>query len=440
MSFLVIPAIAGARYLALPSGGARGITTPGGLQAFKELCGIDFGIDLFPANANNTNNTNNTNTHATAAHAKHERLLLGVSGTSIGAMQALMIAVGYSVEELWRQTSDARFSDFVRLDPTQLTSAHALDSGITLRTTISNMLHKKLGVRDMTLFQLRQHTGVDLVVVAADATTATVRYLRADTEPTMSVVQAVYASMALAPLLPPLEYRGHLLQDGGGMDAIPTCVWDDKPEPTLSFALHWTRDTSPSSFSACDTNTDAEDKDNEEGKGNKGDKADKGDKGDKGDKEDKESKKSGNVIAYLARTLYCALYPSKVVQWCLMPARMRATCIVLDTSDIATVDLHLSEEMKERSRSKGYQDTAAALFLMSSGKPPHRGAQRFAKADGLPLYIHALLDAAHKADQEYASGEHVQHHVQSEKQGCAFAFRGLACGACPECLASSVTT
>lgn len=432
MSFLVIPAIAGARYLALPSGGARGITTPGGLQAFKELCGIDFGIDLFHANAN-----------ATAAHAKHERLLLGVSGTSIGAMQALMIAVGYSVEELWRQTSDARFSDFVRLDPTQLTSAHALDSGITLRTTISNLLQKKLGVRDMTLFQLRQHTGVDLVVVASDATTATVRYLRADTEPTMSVVQAVYASMALAPLLPPLEYRGHLLQDGGGMDAVPTCVWANKPEPTLSFALHWTRDTSPSSFSAFDTDTDAnckvkekdKDKDNEEGNTNKGG------KGDKGDKDDKESKKSGNVIAYLARTLYCALYPSKVVQWCLMPARMRATCIVLDTSDIATVDLHLSDEMKERSRSKGYQDTAAALFLMSSGKPPHRGAQRFAKADGLPLYIHALLDAAHKADQEYASGERVQsaHHVQSEQKGCAYAFRGLACGACPECLAPVAT-
>ena len=429
-SFLSIPLVSNSRYVALPSGGARGIATPGGLQACKELCGIDFGIDVWT-------NVEQSKESKESKEGKKERRLLGVSGTSIGAMHALMLAVGYSVEELWRFTLDARFTDFVRLDPTQLFSQHALDSGATLRATLSGILQKKLGVSDLTLFELRQRTHVDLVVVAADATTASVRYLRADTEPSMSVVQAVYASMALAPLLPPLEYHGHLLQDGGGVDSIPTSVWEDKPAPTLSFALHWTRDiaddteretrererkdtelktdakseatdvrTGPPTTTSTDAKTSAKEETEKCQESELESESD--DIGIAHQKRTARQRRPGNVLAYLSRTLYCALYPSKIVQWCLMSPRARATCIVLDTSDVATVDLQLSHELKERARSKGYQDAAAALFLMADGKPPRRGAQRFAKTDGLPKYVHALLQTAQASDTEFFRTMHAQ--------------------------------
>jgi predicted acylesterase/phospholipase RssA len=505
--FLDIPAVSRARYLALPSGGARGIATPGALQAVKELCGVDFGTDLVAGAVAGAVRLDDA-----SPPPLPERRLRGVSGTSIGAMQALMVALRFSVEDMWRHIVDARFSDFARIDPMQLLTAQALDSGAALQATLSAIVHKKLGVRDVTLYDLRQRTGVDLVVVVTDATTASVRYLRADTEPAMSTVQAVYASMALAPLLPPLEYCGHLLQDGGGMDPVPADVWADKPEPTLSFALHWTDDASAESgtggvgagagaggelsgFAISAATADApapgyasdEDErdktDDDAGSSGSGSKdtapvaagasasasasaialakapaVGTGSTGGKAGKS-RAKRRPTNVLAYLSRTLYCALYPSKVLHWCLMTPRARASCIVLDSSDVATVDLRLSAELKERARSKGYQDAAAALFLMADGKPPHRGAQRFARSDGLPVYVRSLLGAAYEADAVYAracalaqppppptanfaslfypfAADASAQEGEKGRRACTAPFMGMPCGVCPACTGS----
>jgi len=164
-----------------------------------------------------------------------------------------------------------------------------------------------------------------------------------------------------------------------------------------------------------------------------------------------------------------------------MTPRARAACIVLDATDVATVDLRLSAELKERARIKGYQDAAAALFLMADGKPPHRGAQRFARAESLPPYVRALLGAAYKADAAYALAQlQLQLQAQTQTQNtssqspaagfadlffphteeeqkerqeegqrnqgggaawaCAAPFAGLPCGVCRACTESQQTT
>lgn len=319
----------------------------GFLEALHELCGVDFGTDKVGGST--------------------ARRLKGAAGTSIGAFFALLLVLGYSVAELRGILDGLTLEHMAAPNPILVfTELKAADDGTRLKSTISDLIRRKLGVPDATLAELARRTGVDLVTVATDSTTAAVRYLRAATEPAMSTVQAVYASMALPPLYPPLLYGGHALQDGGGMDYLPLGAFGPEARGhTVSAVLHWTSDG--------------------------------------GIKKDEASHR--HVLAYLARTVYCALYPAMVTQWCLLEPADRAMCIAVDATDVGTVEMDLTPALKERIRGKGYQDTAAALALMAAGLPPHRGASRFARKEGLPPYVHRLLADAARADAEYIKGK-----------------------------------
>lgn len=342
--------VTGARYVALAGGGARGMAYVGALQALRDSCGIDFGADRLPDGT---------------------RRLAGAAGTSIGALYALMLVLGYSVAELKAQLDDLCGDHLAEVNPLAVfTRLRAADDGSRLRGTISRLIARKLGAADVSLAALAARTGAELVTVATDATASCVRYLRPRTDGAMSTVAAVYASMALPLLFPPLRHDGHELQDGGGMDNLPSAAFGDEGRGrTLSLGLHWAVDLPP-----------------DEGSGSGGGGGD-------GD---------GSVLAYLGRSMYCALYPAMVAQWCLLRPEERAACIMLDVTAASTVELDLTPELKERVRAKGYADTAAAVRRMAAGLPPQGAAARFARRDDLPHYLHALLDAAAAADRAYS--------------------------------------
>jgi predicted acylesterase/phospholipase RssA len=186
------------RHVALGGGGLQGLLYAGMLLELARH-GVDWGAD-------------------------RPRRLLGISGTSVGALFAFMLALGYTAAEI---------ADEVRALPS-LTAPHlgshvlrdmAVDDGARVRGLVERLLHRKLAVRDVTLGALRDARGVDLVVVATDLTTRGVRYLRASTDGGLSVVTAVLASMAVPLLLPPRVAGGHTLVDGVLQDSLPLLLW-----------------------------------------------------------------------------------------------------------------------------------------------------------------------------------------------------------------------
>ena len=383
-----------ARYIALPSGGARGMALVGMFEAIRTLSGIEFGADMVEVEAESEAETETqtegeaelqaeTKAKAERQQQQHvakatERRLKGASGTSIGALFALLLVLGFTSAEMRALLEALTMYDVALPNPILMfTRACGADDGAMLKATISAAIRRKLGVPDVTLLELaRRCGGTQLATVVADTTTASVRYLRADTEPLMSATLAVYASMALPPLYSPIEYDGHVLQDGGGLDALPVGAWAHVPGAqscTLSAVLHCAAPPlSPASASASASSSSSS------------------------------AAPSSSLPAYLARSLYCATYPAVVAQWCLLDPAARAACIVLDTSETSVFEMDLSPTVKERARAKGFQDTAATLFRMAANAPPQRPAQRFAQREGLPPYLHALIEKAETADRMHA--------------------------------------
>lgn len=201
------------RYLAFAGGAVRGLEYAGVLDALRAHRGVDWGAGV--------------------PHRLH-----GVSGTSIGALFALLMAIGCTVDEVLRHARRLASTALVRPTLRNVVGGHmALDDGVALRWAVGSVLASKAGgARDMRFADFVARFGCDLVVVATDVRAHGLRYFRALTDPDVSVVTAVVASMALPLIFPPVYLGDAVLVDGAvGGDNFPVLLWP--PHAVLGLGL-----------------------------------------------------------------------------------------------------------------------------------------------------------------------------------------------------------
>ncbi len=180
-------------------------------------------------------------------------------GCSIGAILALALSVGYTTPELIDMVHAIKLEDIFAFDPVRFlssigdthVSALGMDDGKKLREFLTNLVTKKMAV--LTLRELFEKTGTDLRVHATNISSATPITFTKTSHPTMSVIDAVYASAALPPFFPPLEYEGTLYADGGitkhveekcitfSIESAPLTVKDDLNQWPWPFASYLDR-------------------------------------------------------------------------------------------------------------------------------------------------------------------------------------------------------
>ena len=139
-----------------------------------------------------------------------------VSGVSIGALIAMLIAAGYIIEEIKDVMYKAELGQFFSIDPFTLWQMVqgdrlGIDSGALLRTTLQEMLLKK-GKRSFE----------DMPGLSVYAVNLRTRELvKFNKENPCNVVDAVMASMCLPPLFEPVRINGDLYVDGAAIDGFP---------------------------------------------------------------------------------------------------------------------------------------------------------------------------------------------------------------------------
>jgi predicted acylesterase/phospholipase RssA len=162
----------------LSGGGTKGVAFAGALLELKNTKGIDWGQRCPP--------------------------LKRAGGVSIGSFFALLIVLGYSVSEIVDMALRMNGYSMIQLDPSRIVlEKHvSLDSGQTMQDFLETIIRRKLAdaSEHMTLAELRTRTGMELVVFVTNLDKAELEIV-SDTNP---VLQALRASMALPPLLPPI--------------------------------------------------------------------------------------------------------------------------------------------------------------------------------------------------------------------------------------------
>uniref|UniRef100_A0A6C0BP32 PNPLA domain-containing protein n=1 Tax=viral metagenome TaxID=1070528 RepID=A0A6C0BP32_9ZZZZ len=146
----------------------------------------------------------------------------GVAGTSIGSLIALLLACGYTVDEMLRIfMQHYKFISTINMSVQVFSSKHALQEARDLEIIVEGLIAQKFQCLDLTFAELYARTGTDLVVCAVNLNTCQTRLFSHARTPHTSVLQATMASMAIPFVFPAVEIDGHMYVDGGCMMNYP---------------------------------------------------------------------------------------------------------------------------------------------------------------------------------------------------------------------------
>lgn len=175
--------------------------------------------------------------------------ILRVAGTSAGAIQASLVAVGYTAEEISEiiaNTPIETFNDdgFVSRGTKRLMSEYGWFKGESFLNTIEKLIGMRTGNPNLTFADLHQlarsYPFRDLYVIGADLSDQKTVIFSFDNFPDMRVADAVRISMSI-PLYykalwadkngkihdsPSAENQCHLFVDGGILQNFPIDIFD----------------------------------------------------------------------------------------------------------------------------------------------------------------------------------------------------------------------
>lgn len=203
-------------YLVLSGGGIRGIAFTGALETL-----LNYGI-------------------------KYEKLK-GIAGVSAGSIVAALLAIGYTPKDLIKIMSEIDFgklaNDGYGYVGTGLNFIRSWGTcpGNYVIELLGKLIKDKTGNPDYTLEDLKNDTGIRLIILANNASYSITTYLYAgNPEPKYSKIPiriAIRMSMSIPYLFEPYSYNDCLFVDGGLLCRYPINSFDAATPDSIE-ALH----------------------------------------------------------------------------------------------------------------------------------------------------------------------------------------------------------
>ncbi len=156
-----------------------------------------------------------------------------VGGTSAGAINALLLAIGCNVATTKKILSELDFNEFkddswgVLRDLKRLRKKYGWYKGNKFRQWLGDQLESQSLSRTVTFLGLQQATGKALYVYATNVSTRFGEVYSPEHTPRMRVVDAVRRSMAIPLFFTAVkDDRGDVFVDGGALNNYPVKLFD----------------------------------------------------------------------------------------------------------------------------------------------------------------------------------------------------------------------
>jgi len=156
-----------------------------------------------------------------------------VGGTSAGAINAVLLALGYTLKDTQKILMELNFNNFmddswgIVRDSSRLVSDFGWYKGDFFRAWIGNLIREKTG-NDNSTFNDLSHMGLlDLYLVGTNLSTGFSEVFSAEHTPRMRVVDAVRISMSIPLFFASVrDFRNDVYVDGGVFNNYPIKLFD----------------------------------------------------------------------------------------------------------------------------------------------------------------------------------------------------------------------
>jgi predicted acylesterase/phospholipase RssA len=152
------------------------------------------------------------------------RCIRGVAGVSIGAIIAFLYAVGYTVAEMRHIALELDFSTLQHVDEETVLSIsenYGIDDGAGVRAWLEGLLVRRGLAPTATFRDLANNATTELRTYACRFRDGATVEFSARRTPTIPIVDALMASIAVPLYFAPVRIRGDLYVDGGVTDNYP---------------------------------------------------------------------------------------------------------------------------------------------------------------------------------------------------------------------------
>jgi predicted acylesterase/phospholipase RssA len=168
--------------------------------------------------------------------------LRNIVGCSVGAIMAVLIAVGMRSSDMMSWVTDGVAKGLTQLDRAgifHITTTLGIDDGSRIVEHIRSAVLQRLdGNGNPSFREFVKATGINLTIVVTNVHTAKRELLNVDTEPDMPVLTAVRMSFAVPVIFTPVQWRNGLYVDGALIDCCPTAHIETSGDATHAVVLN----------------------------------------------------------------------------------------------------------------------------------------------------------------------------------------------------------
>lgn len=166
-----------------------------------------------------------------------------VSGSSVGAIIACLITIGYNTEKLWNFFKDTPLDKYVTPDtenmPLELVTRYGICNGDEFLEFTNQLICDFMEVNtNVTFLELYNRTKIELTITGTCITTKKLEYFNHIITPGMSVALAIRISSSIPFYFSPVLYEDKYYIDGGVLDDHPMKIFKDEYEVTIGFAIY----------------------------------------------------------------------------------------------------------------------------------------------------------------------------------------------------------
>lgn len=149
-------------------------------------------------------------------------------GTSVGAVIAALIAIGYSPDELLNVMSSINPYDLKSIEPVKILTHFGIDSGAKIVKLFRTMISIKTGNPNMTFKQLLDKLGKTLIVTGTCVESGKVEYFGPETTPNIPICEALRLTISIPFIFSAVRFKEQTYVDGGVLNNFPMNVVQDK--------------------------------------------------------------------------------------------------------------------------------------------------------------------------------------------------------------------
>lgn len=169
----------------------------------------------------------------------------GFIGISGGAIFALLLTIGYTIEELQELLFHFPFKRLFQPQINHILNHWSFDNCEALQQFYCSVLNYKKLSDTITFQELYQKTGYFLHIIVSNITKSIIEDWNYQTQPNMTILNALRATCAIPLIFPPIVYQQNYYMDGAFFEPFPIYLLSSE-EQTNSIGFYNYEDTEKS--------------------------------------------------------------------------------------------------------------------------------------------------------------------------------------------------